>query len=109
MTDRSMPLYDKIYELVRLIPSGRVSTYGRIASQLGTTPRVVGFAMAALPPHSGIPWQRVINSLGKVSRRSDGDGNILQQDLLEAEGIVFLDGRIDLKRYLWTAPIDERL
>ncbi len=96
------PLYQQIYTLVRQIPPGMVSTYGRIGHLIGCTARTVGFAMAALPPGSDVPWQRVINSQGKVSPRRDGEGNLLQQDLLVAEGISFdTAGKIDLTHYLY--------
>jgi len=93
-------LYPRIYALVREVPSGRVTTYGRVGQAVGCTARTVGFAMAALKPGSEVPWQRVINAKGQVSRRRDGDGNILQRDLLEAEGVVFSPGGcVDLSRY----------
>ncbi len=96
------PLYQSIYDLVRQIPSGSVTTYGAIAKQVRCSARSVGFAMAALPPGNNIPWQRVINSQGRISQRSDGEGNILQHDLLSIEGIQFnKTGRIDLKNCSW--------
>ncbi len=95
------PLYQQIYQAVRQIPPGAVSTYGRIGQLCGCTARTVGFAMAALPPGSDVPWQRVINSQGKVSPRQDGEGNLLQRDLLVVEGIRFdAAGKIELQRYL---------
>jgi methylated-DNA-protein-cysteine methyltransferase-like protein len=101
MSAATSPLYERIYTNVRSIPPGHVSSYGRIAVAVGTTPRVVGFAMAALPYGSDVPWHRVVNSQGQVSRRTGGEGERLQQDLLEAEGVVFSNGRIDLKRNGW--------
>ena len=99
-------LYQQIYHLVRQIPPGAVSTYGRIGQSVGCNARTVGFAMAALPAGSDVPWQRVINSRGQVSPRRDGEGNLLQQELLMAEGICFdAAGRIDLKRYLYPLPV----
>lgn len=99
---RPTPLYQRIYALVRQIPAGYVSTYGRIGGLIGCSARTVGFAMAALPAGNDVPWQRVINSQGKVSARTDGEGNILQQDLLVAEGLCFdSTGRLDLHRYVW--------
>lgn len=98
-------IYQQIYALVRQIPPGRVSTYGRVGRVLGCTARTVGFAMAALPPGSDVPWQRVINSQGKVSPRRDGEGNLLQYDLLVVEGVAFdAKGRLDLRRYLYEFP-----
>ncbi len=101
MPEGSSLLYQHIYQLTRQIPRGRVSTYGRIAKIAGTTPRVVGFAMASLPYGSDVPWQRVVNSQGRVSPRTDGNGNLLQKDLLVSEGVLFRSEKIDLKSYLW--------
>lgn len=99
------PLYQRIYALVRQVPPGYVTTYGRIGQLTGCTARTVGFAMAALPPGSDVPWQRVINSQGKVSPRSDGEGNLLQRDLLETEGLRFARNlRIDLTEFGWDFP-----
>lgn len=96
------PLYCRIYALVRQVPPGRVTTYGRIACLLGCTARTVGFAMAALPASRDVPWQRVINSQGRVSPRRNGDGDLVQRLLLAAEGVVFDHrGRVDLDRYGW--------
>jgi methylated-DNA-protein-cysteine methyltransferase-like protein len=104
----------KVWELVRQIPPGKVSTYGKIASLLPPPPgmnpkaylafgaRWVGGAMAACP--QDVPWQRVINSQGKVSLRP-GSGGSDQRELLEAEGVIFDDrDRVSLKIYLWEGP-----
>lgn len=102
MTKSSSTLYQQIYRLVRQIPPGSVSTYGRIGQLIGCNARTVGFAMAALPPGSDVPWQRVVNRKGEISPRQDGEGNLLQYDLLVAEGVCFDAGeRIDLQRYLY--------
>lgn len=102
------PLYKSIYKLVCQVPTGQVTTYGRVARQVGCTARTVGFAMAALPPGHNVPWQRVINSQGKVSQRCDGDGMLIQRLVLEAEGISFDDhGRVDLVLYGWVPAVDE--
>jgi methylated-DNA-protein-cysteine methyltransferase-like protein len=100
------PLYQRIYLVVRAIPPGRVATYGQIAAIVGDcTPRMVGYAMAATPPGSGIPWHRVINAQGKISLRADGGGAAVQRARLEAEGIVFdQDGRVHLRRVQWPGP-----
>jgi len=96
------PLYSSIYALVRQVPPGRVTTYGHIARLLGCTARSVGFAMAALPDGHDVPWQRVINSQGKVSPRRNGAGDLVQRLRLEAEGVLFDScGRVDLSRYGW--------
>lgn len=101
----STPLYQRIYTLVRQVPPGFVTTYGRIGQLAGCTARTVGFAMAALPAGSDVPWQRVINSQGKISLRADGEGNILQRDLLASEGVRFDPRqRVDLDAYGWDFP-----
>ena len=98
-----MSYYDDVYELVKRIPSGKVSTYGRIA-QLTAVPRGargVGWALAGLTPDLArtVPWWRVINAAGRISNEFNA---ALQRELLEAEGIRFDDnGYVDLERFLW--------
>lgn len=95
---------ERVYEIVRRIPSGRVMTYGQIAGMLGEgyTARTVGFVMHAADEET-TPWQRVINAQGACST-----GRIIlppdkQQRMLEAEGIEFdARGRCNLGRYRWT-------
>lgn len=95
-------LFERIFEVVRAIPPGKVSTYGRIAQIMECSARTVGFAMAAVPDGSGVPWHRVINHKGMVSRRADGYSDGLQQALLASEGVRFDDqGRVDLDRDGW--------
>ena len=104
-----MSVYDKIYEWVRLVPEGKVASYGQIARLVGKcSARQVGYAMAALPDDSGVPWHRIINSQGRISQRTGSEGHRLQRILLEAEGIIFLpDDKIDLLRYRWSPPYKE--
>ncbi len=90
------------------IPSGRVATYGQVAALAGAPrhARQVGYALHDLPPGSSLPWQRVINARGEVSPRSEPGWEGFQRQLLEAEGIEFRRGRVDLERYRWE-PGDE--
>ena len=103
---------NKVWDVVRLIPAGQVATYGQIAAlvaipagiepaeYLAFSPRWVGGAMASCP--ADVPWQRVINSQGKISLPKGG-GYEHQRELLEMEGIVFdARDRIDLNRYRWS-------
>lgn len=84
------PLYQQIYAVVRQIPPGKVATYGQVARITGgCTARMVGYAMAALPEGSDVPWQRVINYKGKISPHGFGYGSAMQRLLLEEEGVVF--------------------
>ena len=100
------PTYARIYALVRMIPAGQVATYGQIAALAGgCTARMVGYALAALPHDTDVPWQRVINRQGKISPRSGGAGSALQRQLLEAEGVVFdAAGRVDFAAVGWSGP-----
>ena len=71
----------QVYELVRQVPPGRVTTYGDLGAALGlrSVARQVGWALAALPDdHDDVPWHRVVNAQGQVSRRGDGRPNPLQ-------------------------------
>lgn len=101
-TKPTQSVYQRIYAEVRRIPRGRVSTYGGIARRLGGCgARQVGYAMAALPEGSRVPWHRVLNHKGEISLR---DGAERQRALLEAEGVQFsLRGRVDLSRVGWPA------
>ena len=96
-------IYKKIHHIISLIPSGKVATYGQIAGIVGgCTARMVGYVTSAIPQDSDIPWQRVINYKGGISQRRSGSGGLLQQKLLEAEGIKFnQQGRTDLEHYRW--------
>jgi methylated-DNA-protein-cysteine methyltransferase related protein len=96
--------YARIYAVVRRIPQGRVATYGQVAALAGLRghARQVGYAMYALRPGTTVPWQRVINAKGAISRRAVFGGELRQRLLLEAEGIEFdWRGRISLKRFAW--------
>jgi methylated-DNA-protein-cysteine methyltransferase related protein len=97
------PKYEQIYALVRQIPRGKVATYGQIANLVGGgTARMVGYAMAATPEGSDIPWQRVINFKRKISPHGFGFGSAMQRRLLEDEGVEFdAEDRIDFERFGW--------
>lgn len=95
--------YEKIYSVVKKIPYGCVATYGQIAGLAGIPKhaRQVGYALNALNDDQ-VPWHRVINAKGEISRRSNPDYENLQRILLEEEGIAFdKDGKISLARYRW--------
>lgn len=95
---------EKIYALVRRIPRGRVATYGQIAELAGLPghARQVGYAMAALPSGTTVPWHRVINAAGMVSRRRMPGEELTQRQLLETEGIVFdVRGRVKFEKVRW--------
>ncbi len=100
----SADAYSRIYAVVRRIPPGRVATYGQVAQLAGLPGRArqVGYALHALREGSTVPWQRVINARGEVSRRFEPGMDRVQAELLEAEGLSFDGrGRLDLERYQW--------
>ena len=102
--------YEQVYAVVRRIPRGQVTSYGRIAKMLGrpNAARAVGYAMHALqdsedqPEYANIPWQRVINSQGRISIVNREHDAHEQAELLRAEGIaISQDLKVDLDTYLW--------
>jgi methylated-DNA-protein-cysteine methyltransferase-like protein len=101
---RTPSTHEKILAVVRRIPRGRVATYGQVASLAGLArqPRLVGYALHALPSNTTVPWHRVINARGMVSIRSDGTASLSQRLLLEREGVQFDGrGRVSLERFQW--------
>ncbi len=95
--------YERIYDVVRRIPRGKIATYGQVAelAGLGGHARQVGYALHALRDDS-VPWQRVVNAAGRVSRRSEPGYERWQRQRLEEEGVRFdASGRIPLESYLW--------
>jgi methylated-DNA-protein-cysteine methyltransferase related protein len=96
--------YQRIYAVVRRIPQGRVATYGQVASLAGLAghARQVGYALHALPHETTIPWHRVVNAKGGISLRSQPGGELIQQMLLEREGVRFnARGQVVLGRAGW--------
>lgn len=102
--------YEQVYRLVRQIPYGKVTSYGRIAQMLGAprAARAVGYALQALkdkqniPFYGEVPWHRVINHAGRISisnREFDAEEQALR---LRAEGIVVNENlQVDMAHYLW--------
>ena len=93
--------WDVIYKFVRQIPRGSVITYGGVAKRIRLRggARVVGYAMAATPNGSGIPWHRVIGAGGHL--RLNEPLVSLQRKLLESEGVQFVGRRADIETHLW--------
>jgi len=101
----SSPSHRAIYAAVARIPRGRVATYGQIAelADLSGHARLVGYALHALPEGIPVPWHRVVNAKGTVSRRRSGSGHdVLQRRMLEKEGVRFdREGKLSLAVYRW--------
>ena len=95
--------YDLIWEAVRLVPRGKVASYGEIAREAGLPghARLVGYALHALPDSSGVPWHRVINAQGKISFPPETVAFRTQCRLLRKEGITVNRGAIDMRKFGW--------
>ncbi len=105
---KSDGVHARIHAVVRRIPRGRVGSYGQVArvAGLASHARLVGYAMAALPDGTNVPWQRVVNAQGRVSPRATPGYDSLQRAVLEREGVRFdATGRIDLARFGWQPRI----
>ena len=96
--------FQKIIEIIKDIPQGKVATYGQIAAMAGTqNPRIVGFALAGLKEDTDIPWFRVINSKGKISFPEESNAYKIQYSLLQQDGIIFsVNNRINLNQFGWS-------
>ncbi|MDJ0955220.1 MAG: MGMT family protein [Arenicellales bacterium] len=95
--------YQRIWDVVAEIPYGRVASYGQIAriAGLGGQARQVGYALHSTPDGLDLPWHRVINAQGRISFPKGSPSYRRQRELLEAEGIEFSNGRLDLTAYRW--------
>ena len=98
-----MNTFQQIYEIVCMIPRGKVATYGQIAMLLGNPrmSRVVGYALHVNPDPDNIPCHRVVNKQGEVSRAFAFGGRNRQRELLEKEGVEFIGEQVDMEKYLW--------
>jgi len=103
--------YDRVYEVVRQIPAGRVTSYGAIAAYIGMkrSSRMVGYAMnvcgTAFPP---VPAHRVVNRIGMLSGKHHFPSESLMQQLLESEGITVENDKIkDFRKLFWQPGADQ--
>jgi methylated-DNA-protein-cysteine methyltransferase-like protein len=90
-----------VYAFVRRVPPGHVVTYGQVAHRVGQprSARAVGGAMRSCP--EGVPWHRVVNAQGRISRRRRDSGMLTQRIRLEQEGVRLRRGRVPLHWYRW--------
>jgi len=106
---KSDNFFEKVYEVAKLIPYGRVTSYGAIAKYLGAarSARMVGWAMNASHNNDQIPAHRVVNRKGLLTGKFHFDGTNLMQQLLENEGIVVIDNQIQsLEAVFWDPFIE---
>lgn len=83
--------YEEVYEIVRSIPKGKVTTYGVIGKKLTMSPRTVGQVLHANPYEGDVPCHRVVNRDGRIAPNFAFGGLDIQRKLLESEGVVFKD------------------
>ncbi len=100
--------FELIYDVVKRIPYGKVATYGQVAMLAGNPnwSRVVGYALHVNPDPDTIPCFRVVNRFGEPSKAFAFGGENAQIAMLKAEGVKFIDGRVDMKNYLWNGEIE---
>ena len=109
MISEEKNFFEKVYEVVRQIPYGRVTSYGAIAKAIGSpqSARMVGWAMNASHNLEDVPAHRVVNRNGLLSGKHHfGDSNAMQNSL-EAEGVPVRDNKVvDFDKYFWAPPVD---
>lgn len=98
-----MNTFERIYEVVKKIPKGRVASYGQVAAMAGNPrwSRVVGYALHSNPDPEHIPCHRVVFSDGRLSPGFAFGGPGAQEELLRREGVEAESGRVDMSRYGW--------
>jgi len=109
MDNNKAQFFDRVYEIVKQVPYGRVTSYGAIATYLGSakSARVVGWAMNNVGDRETVPAHRVVNRNGLLTGKHHFEGTRLMQQLLENEGIkVKNDQILDFKKYFWD-PLKE--
>lgn len=101
----------RIWETIRDIPRGSVANYGQIAEIAGIPrgARQVGYALRHFPKDLELPWHRVITSSGKSAFDPNSRAFRTQRDRLANEGVVMLNGKVDMKKYRWEPDLDELL
>lgn len=105
----STHFFERVYDVVREIPIGKVTTYGAIAKAIGAprSARMVGYAMNASHFDDSVPAHRVVNRVGMLSGKHHFDGTNLMQQLLESEGIVVKNNQVqDFQSHLWIPPVE---
>ena len=104
MSPHDPDINSRIWQVITLIPRGKVASYGDVAAQAGMpgAARRVGRALKGLPRDTRIPWHRVINAQGRLSLPVDSTARYAQRERLEAEGVIFRgNGSVDMGRFRW--------
>ncbi len=109
MNDKQNNFFADVYDVVRLVPKGRVTTYGAIAHYLGSkgSARMVGWAMNASHGMNDVPAHRVVNRIGLLTGKNHFSSPDIMQQLLESEGIEIADDQVvDFQKHFWDPGIE---
>ena len=109
--DKNDNFFERVYEIARQIPEGKITSYGAIAKALGAarSARMVGWAMNASHNHDDIPAHRVVNRKGLLTGKHHFNGTNLMQQLLENEGIKVIDNQIiDFEKHFWEPEMSDQ-
>lgn len=108
MQTKTLNFFDKVYDVAKLIPYGRVTSYGAIATYLGAarSARMVGYALNG-SVSKNVPAHRVVNRKGLLTGKQHFEGTNLMQQLLESEGVIIIENQIqDFEKLFWN-PLKE--
>ena len=111
MPSQDQDFFNRVYEVVKQIPSGRVTSYGAIARYLGAgrSARVVGWAMNQSHVLDSVPAHRVVNRVGLLTGKHHFEGSNLMQQLLESEGVQVTNNQVvDFERVYWDPNLELR-
>ena len=108
MKPETLGFFEKVYEVAKQIPYGRVTSYGAIAKYLGAgkSARIVGYAMNG-SHGKDVPAHRVVNRKGLLTGKHHFEGTNLMQQLLESEGIVVVENQIQNLESVYWDPVQE--
>lgn len=109
ISEKNRDFFEQVYQVVKLIPEGRVSSYGAIANYLGAKSgaRMVGWAMNASHQRKDVPAHRVVNRLGMLSGKMHFPSDQPMQEQLEAEGVVILEDQVqEFEALFWDPSIE---
>jgi len=106
-TKQKQDFFQKVFDIVRIIPRGKVTTYGCIAKAIGikSSARMVGWALNSAAGDMSLPCHRVVNRNGDLTGKMYFATPDMMRELLVSEGIVFIDDRVNMKKHLWIPKI----
>jgi methylated-DNA-protein-cysteine methyltransferase-like protein len=111
MSTNSKQDYQRIWNTIAAIPSGRVASYGQIGELAGyaRSARLVTRALRYAPAEMNLPWHRVLNAQGKIAIPANSPSHKEQARRLANEDVPFISGRVDMSRFRWEPDLDEMM